>query len=77
MLLAEKPFLQLHVELDEILHLGQTPYGDRRVIHIAGGRFEGRIAGRIIPFRRATRSRRRPASACSCAAKACAMDPPT
>ena len=49
MLLSEKPFLQLHVELDEILHLGETPYGDRRVIHIAGGRFEGRIAGRIIP----------------------------
>ena len=49
MLLADEPFLQLHVELDEILHLGETPYGDRRVIHIAGGRFEGRVAGRIIP----------------------------
>ena len=49
MLLADEPFLQLHVELDEILHLGETPYGDRRVIHIAGGRFGGRIAGRIIP----------------------------
>ena len=49
MLVAEKPFLHLHVELEDILHLGQTPYGDRRVIHIAGGHFSGRIAGRIVP----------------------------
>jgi Protein of unknown function (DUF3237) len=92
MLLAEKPFLQLHVELDDILHLGETPYGDRRVIHIVGGRFEGRIVGRIVPggadwqivrsdgvadlqarYTLETAAGER----CSCAAKACAMDPPT
>jgi hypothetical protein len=49
LLLANAPFLRLHVELEDILHLGQTPYGDRRVIHIAGGHFSGRLAGRIVP----------------------------
>ena len=49
MLVADAPFLHLHVELEEILHLGPTPYGDRRVIHIVGGHFSGRIEGRIVP----------------------------
>jgi Protein of unknown function (DUF3237) len=49
MLVDPTPFLRLQVELDEILHLGPTPYGDRRVIHITGGRVEGRLSGRIIP----------------------------
>jgi Protein of unknown function (DUF3237) len=49
LLVAEKPFLRLRVELEDILHLGPTPYGDRRIIHILGGRFDGHIAGRIVP----------------------------
>ena len=50
MLLAAEPFLRLTVELDDILHLGPTPYGDRRIIHISGGTFDGpRLSGRIIP----------------------------
>jgi hypothetical protein len=50
MLVAEVPFLHLTVRLEPILHLGQTPYGDRRVIHITGGSFEGpRLSGRIVP----------------------------
>jgi Protein of unknown function (DUF3237) len=49
MLVAEQPFLRLRVELEDILHFGPTPYGDRRIIHITGGSFEGRIAGRIVP----------------------------
>ena len=50
MLIAEEPFLRLRVELDDILHLGQTPYGDRRIVPIVGGRFDGpRLSGRIIP----------------------------
>ena len=48
-LLAQGPFLHLHVELEDILHLGPTPYGDRRVIHITGGHFSGRVSGRIVP----------------------------
>lgn len=50
MLVADEPFLHLTVELEDILFLGHTPYGDRRVVHITGGRFEGpRLSGRIIP----------------------------
>ncbi len=49
MLLAAEPFLHLEVELDTILHLGPTPYGDRRIIPILGGRFSGpRLSGRIV-----------------------------
>jgi hypothetical protein len=48
-LVAEEPFLHLHVELEDILHLGPTPYGDRRIIHIVGGHFGGRLSGRIVP----------------------------
>jgi len=50
MLLADKPFLRITADLEPILDLGRTPYGERRVIHIVGGRFEGpRLQGRIIP----------------------------
>jgi hypothetical protein len=50
MLLADKPFLRIAADLEPILDLGRTPYGERRVIHIVGGRFEGpRLQGRIIP----------------------------
>jgi len=50
MLLADKPFLRITADLEPILDLGRTPYGERRVIHIIGGRFEGaRLQGRIIP----------------------------
>jgi hypothetical protein len=38
------------VELDPILHLGQTQWGDRRVVNIIGGSFEGaRFAGVVLP----------------------------
>jgi hypothetical protein len=50
MLLSGTPFLRIDAELEPILDLGLTPYGERRVIHILGGRFEGpRLSGRIIP----------------------------
>ena len=49
MLLADKPFLRITADLEPILDLGRTPYGERRIIHILGGRFEGpRLHGRII-----------------------------
>jgi Protein of unknown function (DUF3237) len=49
-LLQPDPFLRLEVELEPILHLGPTPYGDRRIVPIAGGRFDGpRLRGRIVP----------------------------
>ena len=50
MLVAEEPLLHLEVLLEPMLHLGATPYGERRIVPIAGGRFAGpRLSGRIIP----------------------------
>ena len=40
----------MRAELADILHLGQTPYGERRVIDILGGRVEGpKLSGTILP----------------------------
>src|ERR687893_1362498 len=50
MLLSDAPIFRVHAELAEILHFGPTPYGDRRVINILGGRVEGpRLTGRVLP----------------------------
>jgi len=44
------PIFRIHAELADILHLGATPYGDRRVINILGGKVDGpRLSGRILP----------------------------
>jgi Protein of unknown function (DUF3237) len=48
-MLSPEPIFRLHAELAEILPLGQTPYGERRIINILGGRVEGRLNGRILP----------------------------
>ena len=49
-MISSEPIFRIHAELAEILHLGSTPYGDRRVIAITGGRVEGaRLTGRILP----------------------------
>jgi len=49
-MISPEPIFRIHAELAEILHLGATPYGDRRVINILGGRVEGaRLNGRILP----------------------------
>ena len=48
-MLSSEPVFRIHAELAEILQFGQTPYGERRVIDITGGRVEGRIQGRILP----------------------------
>jgi hypothetical protein len=48
-MLSAEPILRIHAELGDILRFGHTPYGDRRVIDILGGRVEGRIKGRILP----------------------------
>jgi hypothetical protein len=41
--------LVIDAELDEMLRFGATPYGERRVIGIAGGSVSGRFTGRILP----------------------------
>ncbi len=49
-MLSPEPIFRLHAELASILPLGQTPYGERRIINILGGRVEGaRLNGRILP----------------------------
>ena len=48
-MLSNEPIFRIYAELADILHLGATPYGDRRVINILGGRVEGtRLSGRIL-----------------------------
>jgi hypothetical protein len=47
-MLSSEPIFRIHAELGEILHFGRTPYGERRVIDITGGRVEGRVQGRIL-----------------------------
>jgi uncharacterized protein DUF3237 len=49
-LTSDEPIFRIHAELADIRHFGHTPFGDRRVIDIIGGRVEGRkLAGRILP----------------------------
>jgi len=49
-MLSSEPILRIHAELGEIRHFGRTPYGERRVIDILGGRVEGpRLKGRVLP----------------------------
>ena len=48
-MLSKEPIFRVHAELADILTLGRTPYGERRIINILGGRIEGRLSGRILP----------------------------
>lgn len=49
-MISAKPIFTIRAELADILHMGRTPYGERRVINILGGRVEGeRLAGTILP----------------------------
>jgi uncharacterized protein DUF3237 len=49
-LTSDEPIFRVRAELADIRHFGHTPYGDRRVIDIIGGRVEGRkLSGRILP----------------------------
>jgi len=48
--LSPEPIFRVHAELADILLLGHTPYGERRIINILGGRVDGaRLNGRILP----------------------------
>ena len=49
-MLGTKPIFTIHAELDAIMDLGRTPYGERRVIGINGGSVRGaKLNGRILP----------------------------
>ena len=58
-MLAFRPLFDARVELAEILTLGHTPLGERRVIDIRGGSFRGaRLSGRVRAGRRGLADRR-------------------
>jgi hypothetical protein len=45
-----KPIFTVDAELDAMLSLGHTPYGERRIIAITGGTVQGpKLKGRILP----------------------------
>src|SRR5262249_27414032 len=49
-MISQAPIFTIRAELADIRHFGVTPYGERRVIDILGGRVEGpRLNGRILP----------------------------
>jgi hypothetical protein len=49
-LLSETPIFVIQSPLGGIQKLGNTPYGERRIIDIMGGTVEGpRLKGRILP----------------------------
>jgi hypothetical protein len=49
-LVSAEPIFRIHAEVADIRQFGVTPYGERRVIDIIGGRVEGpKLNGRILP----------------------------
>jgi hypothetical protein len=49
-MLVFRPLFDAHVEVADVLSLGRTPLGERRVVDILGGSFRGdRLAGRVRP----------------------------
>jgi hypothetical protein len=49
-LVSEKPIFTIHSPLGDIQKLGNTPYGERRIINILGGTIEGeRLKGKVLP----------------------------
>jgi hypothetical protein len=49
-LISPEPIFHIRADVSEIRHFGRTPYGERRVIDIVGGRVEGpRLNGHILP----------------------------
>lgn len=50
MMISPKPIFRIHAELADILPVGRTPVGERRMIAILGGRVEGdKLNGHILP----------------------------
>lgn len=49
-LVRNQPIFTVDAELEAILSLGRTPYGERRVVGISGGTVQGpKLTGRILP----------------------------
>ena len=51
-MLSSTPIFRIEADVGEIQRFGHTPYGERRVIDITGGRVHGaRLTGTILPRR--------------------------
>lgn len=49
-MLGTQPIFTINAELAGIMNLGQTPYGERRIIDILGGTVRGiRLNGKVLP----------------------------
>jgi len=49
-MLSEQPVFTIHAELADIVSLGRTPYGERRVVGILGGTVRGpKFSGLVLP----------------------------
>ena len=49
-LLSDQPIFTIHSPLGDIQKLGNTPYGERRIINILGGTVEGpKLNGKVLP----------------------------
>jgi hypothetical protein len=49
-MLSPTPIFTIQAELEGIMNLGRTPYGERRIIGILGGTVRGaKLNGRILP----------------------------
>jgi hypothetical protein len=49
-MLGTQPIFTIHAELEAMMNLGRTPYGERRVIGITGGTVQGpKLNGRVLP----------------------------
>jgi hypothetical protein len=49
-MLSAEPIFTIHADLEAIMNFGRTPYGERRVIGIAGGTVRGpKLNGRVLP----------------------------
>jgi hypothetical protein len=48
--LTSRPLFTLSIALHPIHELGMTPAGERRIVPVSGGRFEGgRLSGEVLP----------------------------
>jgi hypothetical protein len=48
--LRSRPLFRLTIDLHPTIDMGATPYGQRRIFPVAGGRFEGdRLRGLVVP----------------------------
>jgi hypothetical protein len=48
-MLSRRPIFHVDADLGDAMSLGQTPYGERRIVNILGGRVSGdRLSGRVL-----------------------------